>query len=358
MRFIEAREDCAGQSPYFLSVNHDKRSLLVNLKSSSGTEIIHRLAATADILVENFRPGVMQRLGIGYDAISAVAPQIIYCSISGYGQSGPWRDYPAYDNVVQAISGMVSTTGEEGDLPMQAGFAPCDSFAGQLATQAILAAVLKRERFGGGDLIDVSMLDAALVLMAPVVGAFLVSGQPKPRQGNRGFGVGVMPGVDLFVTQKGHLMMSAYFDAQFVNLWPLLGRDDLKAETRFATVEGRAENGAELREILRTALLQRGALDWEASLNPHGIPAAAVRGVPNAVEEPHVKERRILQPLHIPGAKRQNMQVLGLGYEMGGIPPRASIPAPQAGQHTAELLEEAGYTTNEIEKFRGDGVVA
>jgi CoA:oxalate CoA-transferase len=331
-----------GMAPAFIAVNAGKKSLSLDLKHAGSVEAARRLIARSDVVVENFRPGVMARLGLGYAQAKALKPDIVYCSVSGYGQSGPLRDWPAIDNIVQATSGMMSLGGEPGDPPMRVGFPVVDTLTGQTAAFAILAALLKRQRAGQGEYIDVAMMDASLAFMASAVVPFLVTGQPMERTGNTGYSG--QPTAALFEAADGNLVsLGVVQQSQFESLARLLGHDEWLIDPRFATPDLRRANAAALQALLSAVLRQRPAAVWEQLLSSAGVPCGMVRDVAQASALPHLEQRGIKIPLKIAGLPvGDRVEILNAGFLFENDGPTVSDPPPAQGQHTEEILRWLG----------------
>src|SRR5271170_2150706 len=256
LRYYGADRAYDGMAPAFIAVNAGKKSLVLDLKNPASVQAARSLIARSDVLVENFRPGVMSRLGLGYEEARAVNEDIIYCSISGYGQTGPLRDWPAIDNIVQATSGMMSLGGGPGDPPMRVGFPVVDTLTGQTAAFAILAALLKRQRGGQGEYIDVAMMDASLAFMASAVVPFLVTGRPMERTGNTGYSG--QPTAALFEAADGSLIsLGVVQQSQFESLARVLGHEQWLIDPRFTTPDLRRANTSALQALLAAVLRQR-----------------------------------------------------------------------------------------------------
>jgi crotonobetainyl-CoA:carnitine CoA-transferase CaiB-like acyl-CoA transferase len=338
----------------FLAQNSGKKSITVNLKSASGKDVLRRLARSADVLVENFRPGVMDRLGVGYGELRELNSKLVYCAISGFGQSGPMKDTPAYDQIIQGLSGMMSVTGNEECAPLRAGYPVADTLGGITAAFAIAAALVRRARTGEGSFIDVSMLDSAIVSLGWVVSNYLIAGVTPRAIGNENFTAAPS---GTFRTGRGLLNIAANKQEQFEALARELGREDLIADPRFAEREGRKRNRAALTCELEAALALKPALEWEAALNRLGVPAGRVLTVPEALDIAQVKERALLQRFeNAPGVERC-IKVARSGFKMSGGDPAVSAPPPQLGQHTNEILQGIGYSSAEIGRLRQAGAV-
>jgi len=261
----------------FLAQNANKRSITINLKSDKGKEAFRRLVAGADVLVENFRPGVMGRLGVGYDELRPLNPSLVYCAISGFGQEGPMRAAPAYDQIVQGLSGVMSITGDEQSAPLRVGYPVCDSIGGITAAFAIASALVRQRGTGEGCLIDVSMLDSTLATMGWVVSNYLIAGQRPVPMGNDNFTAAPS---GAFRTGDGLLNIAANKQEQFAALAKVIGREDLASDARFAHREDRKKHRAELTAEIEAALGSRPAAEWESLLNTAGVPAGRVISVP------------------------------------------------------------------------------
>jgi crotonobetainyl-CoA:carnitine CoA-transferase CaiB-like acyl-CoA transferase len=331
-----------GMAPAFIAVNAGKKSMSLNLKHAASVQAARRLIARSDVVVENFRPGVMARLGLGYAEAKALKPDIVYCSVSGYGQSGPLRDWPAIDNIVQATSGMMSLGGEPGDPPMRVGFPVVDTLTGQTAAFAILGALLKRQRSGQGEFIDVAMMDASLAFMASAIVPFLVTGQPMERTGNTGYSG--QPTAALFEAADGkQISLGVVQQEQFEILARLVNRGEWLTDPHFATADLRRANAAALQSSLSATFRERPAAEWEELLSNAGIPCGMVRDVAEACALPHLSERHLKLPLTIPELpEKKNIEILNAGFQFLNDGPTVDAPPPVAGEHTEELLRWLG----------------
>ncbi len=326
-----------GMAPAFIAVNAGKKSIVLDLKQPGDLETARRIVARSDVLVENFRPGVMARLGLGQEAMRALNPRLVYCSVSGYGQSGPRRDWPAIDNIVQATSGMMSLGGEPGAPPMRVGFPAVDTLTGQTAAFAILAALLRREREGGGDFLDVAMFDASLAFMASAVVPWLVTGRALERTGNTGYSG--QPTSALFVARDGrHLSLGVVQQHQFVLLAKLLGHEEWLRDPRFTDPETRRKNSASVQAALSAVFGQRDAAEWETELSAAGIPCGMVREIGEAVSLPALEDRQLLLPLTVPGLPHSEaVRILGAGYRSEQGLDTQLTPPPRPDQHRDEI---------------------
>jgi CoA:oxalate CoA-transferase len=337
----------------FLAQNGGKKSLTINLKSTEGRDILQRLAGTADVLVENFRPGVMDRLGVGYEALKQMNPSLIYCAISGYGQEGPMRDSPAYDQIVQGLSGVMSITGDEDCAPMRVGYPVADTIGGMTAAFAISSALVRRAKTGVGAFIDVSMLDSALVTMGWIVSNYLIAHQEPVPMGNNNFTASPS---GAFITGDGLLNVAANKQEQFEALVRAIGRDDLVNDVRFAQRESRKVHREALTKEIERGLSRRSAAEWETILNALGIPSGRVLTVPQALENPQVQQRGLLQTFEMPGFDTP-VTLTRAGFKITGADPEVVAPPPRLGEHSDAILRSLGYSDDEIAKFRGTGAI-
>lgn len=329
-----------GMAPAFIAVNCGKKSIALDLKDPEELEVAREIVDRCDVMIENFRPGVIERLGLGAAEMRGRNPDLIYCSISGYGQSGPLRDWPAIDNIVQATSGMMSLGGNPGDPPMRVGFPVVDTLTGQTAAFAILAALLRRERQGGGgEFIDVAMLDATLAFMASAVVPFLVTGKPLERTGNVGYSG--QPTAALFEASDGRLIsLGVVQQAQFEALARFLGREEWLADPRYADPDLRRVNADAIQADLGAVLRTRSAAEWERDMSRHGIPCGMVRSVAEAAAFPHLADRHALLPVEIEGLPGGDAsKIVGAGFSLSGDGPSETLPPPRLGQHGDEVRE-------------------
>ncbi len=339
----------------FLAQNAGKRSLALNLRHPSGQAIFRRLAAKADIVVENFRPGVMERLGLGAATLRAVNPRLIYCAISGFGQDGPLRDRPAYDHIIQALSGMMAVTGTAASGPLRVGFPVTDYVAGLLAAFAVAIALFNRERTGRGETIDVAMLDAALMIMGPLLTEVLIARHNPVPAGNRPFGGSPLSGI--FATAEGLLAVVGSTPKQCLGICRVLGREDLMADPRIARWQDHPELVTELGPIFEAIYRTRRAEEWEAALIAADVPAARVRGLEDILDHPHLRHRDLLLRFDaVPGIGR-DITVPNVGFKLAGGTEPPLIPPPLPAAHTREVLRDLGYGEKEIDALEACGAV-
>lgn len=339
MRYYGADRSYDGMAPAFIAVNCGKKSITLDLKDPDERAMAQDIVDRCDVLVENFRPGVMERLGMGAEAMRARNPQLIYCSISGYGQSGPLRDWPAIDNIVQATSGMMSLGGNPGDPPMRVGFPVVDTLTGQTAAFAILAALLKRERQGEGEFIDVAMLDATLAFMTSAVVPYLVTGTPLERTGNVGYSG--QPTSALFEAGDGILVsLGVVQQSQFEVLARFLNRSDWLEDPRFASPDLRRVNGDAMQATLAEALKAKPAAYWEAEMSRHGIPCGMVRSVAESAALPHLVERGAILSIGIDGLPSgRECEIVNAGFRFSGEGPHVDLPPPTLDEHREAIFD-------------------
>lgn len=339
----------------FLAQNGGKRSISLNLKTQAGKAIFLRLVSKTDVLLENFRPGVMDRLGLSYAVLARQKPDLIYCAISGYGQTGSLSASPAYDQIIQGKSGLMSITGDAQSAPLRVGFPVCDTMGGMTATFAIAAALVRRDRNGSGGFIDVSMLDSAIVSMGWIVSNRLIAGCEPVPMGNDNFTASPS---GTFKTGDGLLNIAANKQEQFESLCEVLGAPDIKNDARFQGRESRKRYRAELRQIIESLLASHDAGHWETRLNRAGVPAGQVLSVAEALQQQQVEHRGLLMSLPLahdePG---KQITVMRSGFTVDGQPTHVKSPPPRLGQHNEEILQEAGYSQDQIQQWMTDGTL-
>ena len=328
----------AGMGASFLAQNAGKRSIVLDLKHEAGKRQFLSLVATADALVENFRPGVMHRLGLGYARLKEARPDLVYCAISGFGQTGPLRENPAYDQIVQGLSGVMSVTGTPEAAPLRVGYPVCDTIGGLFGAFAIAAALLRRGRTGEGAFLDVSMLESTLSALGWPVSNYLTAGiEPQP-MGNENMTAAPS---GAFRTGDGLLNIAANKQEQFIVLCDLLGRPELASDPRFAERDTRKANRYALKALIEEALASAPAAEWEARLNRAGVPAGRVLSIPEALREPQVTTRDMTIRFDHPAAVDGPLTVVRGGFLVDGEAPRPSRPPPRLGEHTQEVMAEA-----------------
>ena len=337
----------------FLAQNAGKKSVTLNLKHAEGKALLKRLVEGADVLVENFRPGVMDRLGLGWEVLRVVNPQLVYCAISGFGQDGPWRDRPAYDQIIQGLSGVMSITGDADSAPLRVGYPIADTIGGLTAAFAVAAALNGRSRTSG-TFIDISMLEAVLATMGWVVSNWLIAGVPPAANGNEN--VTASPSAT-FQTAEGLLNISANKQEQWEVMCAHLGLPDLAARPEYRTRDDRIANRLALKAELETVLATRPAEVWADQLNDIGVPAGAVLSVPEILAHPQVAGRDFLASFSdAPGVGR-DLQIARTGVKLDGEAPSVGDPPPLLGQHNGEIYGALGLSAEELERLAAAGVI-
>lgn len=340
-----------GESAYFLSVNRNKRSVTVNLKSPQGRKIVLDLAARADVFLENFSPGVAERLGLGYDAVRAVNPSIVYCSISGFGLDGPYRDRPAYDLILQGMGGLQAITGEPDQPPVRIGVAVADLAGGMFAAYAIAAALVRKERTRQGERLEVSLMDSQLAWLTYMAANYFATGKDPERAGSRH--PTIVP-YQAYPTKDGYLNLAVGNDEIFRRLCEAIGRPELAEDSRFATNPGRVEHRSELEPMLERIFATRSGREWSALLDQHAVPCGPVYRISDIVRDPQVVARKsVLELLH---PKAGMVRQFGPPYR-STHERAAHTPPPLLGEDTDAVLNSLGYGQGEIERLRRDGVV-
>jgi crotonobetainyl-CoA:carnitine CoA-transferase CaiB-like acyl-CoA transferase len=338
----------------FLAQNAGKRSVTLNLKNPAGKEVFRRLVGTADVVVENFRPGVMDRLDLGYQELKKLKSNLIYCAISGFGQNGPLKDNPAYDQIIQGLSGVMSITGDKNSAPLRAGFPVADTIGGLTAAFAIAAALFRRERSSEGEFIDVSMLESTLVTMGWAVSNWLIAGIPPEPLGNENMTASPS---GTFKTGAGLLNVAANQQEQFEKLCELIGRKELSRDPRFADREDRKKFRPELKAEIEVALATKPAKEWSMLLNQHGVPAGEVLSIPEVLNHPQIASRKLVKKFpSAPGIERE-IALVRSGFRLMSGEPQPAAPPPALGADTEKILEELGYDRAAIAKLKNQHVI-
>jgi len=336
------------QSAYFLSVNRNKRSLTLNLKSEDGRAIARQLAAQSQIVIENFKPGHMASFGLSYDDLAALNPALIYCSISGFGQTGPYRDRPGYDYIVQAMSGLMSITGPVEGEPYKVGVAVSDVFAGLFATSSILAALRHAEHTGRGQYVDISLFDTQIAALVNVASSALVSGETAKRYGNEH--ANIVP-YQTFRASDGDFVLATGNDRQFAQVCVLIGRPNLAEDPRYATNPARVANRETLIPEMQAAFAHRPAAEWVEGLLALGVPAGTINDVAAALNDPQVQARGLIREILI--EPDEALRLVGPAFQLSETPAQVRLPPPRHGQHTDEVLRETlGMSDAEIARCR------
>ncbi len=341
-----------GESPYYLSVNRNKRSCTVNLKHDAGRAIVWRLIAGADVVIENFRPGAAARLGLDYEAVAARHPRVVYCSISGFGDRGPDASRPGYDLIVQGESGLMDLTGEPDGPPTRIGTAIADLTAGMMAAQGILLALYARQTIGRGQHVKIAMLDAVASLLTYNAGNYFASGESPTRRGNDH--ASVAPYQTLRASD-GWINLGVANDSLWVRYCNAVGRPDLRDDTRFATAPERVRHREALMPIIVELTAVRTVAQWMDLLGAAGVPCGRIRTVAEVCNNPQLTTRG--KVVDHPHPTAGQVRMIGQPIELSETPGRIDRAPPLLGQHTDEVLRAADYTDDEIRVFRADGVV-
>jgi crotonobetainyl-CoA:carnitine CoA-transferase CaiB-like acyl-CoA transferase len=341
-----------GESSYFLGINRNKQSLTLNLKHPAGQEILRQLLRRADVLVENFRAGTMERLGFGWPVVHALNPRLVFASISGFGQDGPYRDRTAYDLIVQGMGGLMGTTGEEGGPPIKVGVAITDIAAGMFAAFGILAALRVRERTGLGQYVDVSMLDCQVAWMTYQAGYYFATGENPKRLGSAH--PSLVP-YQAFRTADGYVNVAVGSEAIWQRFVDAIGAPHLAQDPRFRTNADRVRHRQALLALLEPIFAQRPTRTWVEVLDRHGVPAGPIYLMSDLFADPQVLHREMLLEIEHPRAGR--IKQTGVPVKLSATPGRVTAPPPVLGQHTEAILRELGYDDAQIAVLRRDGAI-
>ena len=342
-----------GESAYFLSVNRNKKSLTLDLKSPAGKDLLGRLAQKADVLIENFRPGTMERLGLGEKDLRGANPRLIYASLSAFGADGPMSDWPGYDLIVQAWGGLMSITGMPDGEPTKVGVAIIDVVAGLMLGKAICAALYAREKLGVGQKLDTSLLEAQVACLINAGSNYLIGGQLPRRYGNAH--PSIVP-YQSFKTADGYLVIGVASETIWQRFCPAIGRADLADDPRFAKNAQRVENRGELLKMLTAIFLSRDSQTWSQILHEAEVPCAPVQTIEQVFRDPQVIHRGMLAEVEHPSAGK--IKMAGLPLKFSATPASLRLPPPRLGEHTRNVLEDwLGMTDQEITALGGKGVV-
>ena len=336
----------------FLAQNCNKQSITLNTKSAEGKDLFRRLVKDADILVENFRPGVMDRLGLGYKVLAELNPCLIYCAISGFGQTGPDALKPAYDQIIQGLSGEMAVNGDERLSPLRTGFPVCDTVGGLNAAFAVMAALFHRERTGEGQFIDVALLDSIMPLMGWVAANLLIGGEQPTLMGNDNFTAAPS---GTFRTQDGHINIAANKQEQWEAVCDVLGVPELKTDARFQERDTRKKNRRELTPLLEARLAQKPTGFWVRELNAKDVPSGEILSLEAALRQPQAEHRQVLQK--VPVAGFGDIEVFGLTARFDKTPGAVETPPPTLGEHNAQVYGALGLSEAEQSELKAKGVI-
>jgi crotonobetainyl-CoA:carnitine CoA-transferase CaiB-like acyl-CoA transferase len=336
----------------FLAQNANKKSLTLNLKFEEGKEIFRKLLKTTDVVVENFRPGVMAKLGFSYEKICEINPKVIYCAISGFGQTGPDAFKPAYDQIIQGLSGVMAVNGDERLNPLRAGFPVCDTVGGLNAAFAIMAALYHRERCGEGQFIDIAMLDSIMPLMGWVAANLLIGNQQPVLMGNDNFTAAPS---GTFRTQDGYVNIAANQQKQWEDLADSLGVPELKTDPRFQERDARKANRKQLTPLLEAKLTQQSTIHWVGVLNEKGIPTGDIFGLEKALLQPQSEHRQVIASVKEEGIG--DIKLFNLTAKFSKTPAKIEAPPPRLSAHTGEILKGLGYKDDDIKALKEKGAI-
>lgn len=341
-----------GESTYFLSVNRNKRSLTLNLKHQEGKEVFLKLVQWADVLVENFRPGTMERLGFGYERLREINPGLVYCTISGFGNSGPYKDKPGYDVLAQAMGGMMGVTGYEGGDPVKAGMSVADIGAGMFAAFGILTALFARQQTGQGQMVDTSLLESQIAWHTYLATAFLAAGKVPGKLGS------AHPSIAPYQAVKcgdGYFIVAVGNDALWQKFCQALNLDDLGADERWATNPQRATAREELIALIEERVKDHTVADLVARCEAAGVPAGPIYNLDQVYSDPHVLAREMV--VEVDHAKIGSFRMTGIPIKLSETPGQVRMPPPMLGEHTSDILQGLGYTEEQIAALRRDGAI-
>lgn len=341
-----------GESAYFMSLNRNKRSMTLNLKSEKGKKLFLEMVKKVDVVVENYRPGTMEKLGIGYDTLLKINPKLIYAAVSGYGHTGPYSKRAAYDAVVQAMGGLMSITGEEGGKPVRVGTSIGDITAGLFATIGILAALNNRNETGKGQKVDVAMLDCQVAILENAIARYVVTNEvPKPG-GNKH--PSIVP-FESFETKDGEIMIAAGNDSLWAKFCKVIGKEELIEDERFKTNPLRNKNYDELRPLIAEPMKNRTTKEWQDMLDDSGVPNGPINTIDKVIEDPQVIARKMIVEVEHPIAGK--LKTPGIPIKLSDTPGKIRNVSPILGEHTAEILKEIlEYDNEKIEELKRENI--
>ena len=336
-----------GESAYFMSINRNKKSITLDMKGSKALEIIMKLIKGSDVLVENFRPGAMERLGLAYQQVKAVNPRLVYCSISGFGQNGPYRMLPGFDQVLQGMGGLMSITGEPDGPPVKVGVPIADITAGMFAAYGIAIALFTREKTGSGQMVDISLLDSQVALLTYRAGSFFASGEIPKRIGS---GHPVIVPYQAFKARDVYINIAVGNDQLWEKFCKAVGLEDIMHDHRFATNAKRVQNRDEVVKAVGDLIATKNGEEWLKILTDAGIPCGPIYTMDKIFSDPQVIHRQMVTELRHP--KAGTIKVTGNPVKLSDTPGEPSVAPPLLGQHTQEVLEGLGYSAKEIEELK------
>ncbi len=342
-------------SPSYLTCNFNKRGITLDLKAPEARNVIAKLYETADVIVENFKAGVIDRLGFGYEFAKSIKPDVIFCSISGYGQTGPKAGEAAYDGAIQAASGMMSTNGHQDTGPTRTGYMPVDMSTGITAAFAISTALYRRAQTGEGQFLDVAMMDTALTVQAPKVVAYTIVNEDGSLEGNDS--PTKQPTANVFPTKDGYIQITALQDPQVERLFAAIGLSEMLDDPDYATKEERFERPDAVRQAMCEVLRDDSTENWAQRLAAAQVPSAPIQNYSNVLKEPQMAHRDVLMEVAAPPGLEGSYKLVGAGFKTDKDGPKARFPAPNLGQHTDDVLAELGYSAVDIANLRNAGAL-
>lgn len=341
-----------GTAAYFLCTNRGKRSLTVDIASEAGQAIVRRLAGEADVLLENYKVGGLARYGLDYASLSAINPRLVYCSVTGFGQDGPYSERPGYDFILQGMSGLMSITGPAGGEPHKVGVAVTDVFTGLYAANAVMAALFARERSGRGQHIDMALFDCSVAMLANVAANWLVGGSVPPRLGNGH--ANIVP-YQVFACADGHFILACGNDRQFAAVARLLGHPEWGEDARFATNPQRVRHRETLIPLLAEGFLTQTRRAWLEALDAAGVPCGPINTVDEAFADPQLRHRGL--EIHLRDEKGLDVPMVGCPIKLSDTPVEYRRRPPALGEHTDEILASLGYDAVSIAQLRKTNVI-
>jgi len=340
-----------GENPFFVNINRNKRSIALDLRAEGGKAVIRRLVAQADVLVENYRPGVMARMGLGRETLQGINPRLIYAAVSGFGKTGPYSHRPAFDFIAQAVSGFMSLNGSEDTDPLRVGIPISDTIAGLYAAFGILAALHRRRQGGRGEEVQVAMVDSLISMFSFASGAYFATGEQPPRTGNDHM---VVAPYGVYHASDGPLAIAPSTEKNWLNLCRALDMEDVRQDPRFATNRDRIRHRRDINRIVAERIAVRSREEWIELLNREGVPCGPINNLREVFSDPQVLHQQMVLTSNQPSGK---VRMPGFAVKMTETPARLRRPSPQIGEHTDEVLAEAGFDRAEIEKLRSEGVI-
>jgi len=342
-----------GQGSYYLSTNRNKKSLCVDTRKEKGNEVLRRMVKKADVFVENFKPGLMDRLGLDFKTLIDLNPKLIYCSISGFGQTGPYRDRPGYDQILQGMSGLMSITGTEESGPVRVGLAIGDIITALFATYGILSALYARERTGKGQWVTTSILEATVGILTMQAGKYFATGQPPGPAGNHH---PVISPYGVYQTKDKPMNIAVGTETMWKNFCHVIGRPELEKDERFQKNNDRVKNRPELNPLIEKALSRKTQNEWVDALNAAGIPCGPIYTIDQVFKDPQVLHQKML--LEVEHPKAGKIPMTGLPVQLSETPPQVILPPPLLGEHTGEVLQKFGFSREEVRHLFAEKIVS